>query len=153
MPRVTVGHLDPCVHPLWLSRLNMRLARLMGASAVWVPDHFMSFTPASAWTPATTWRAHGVAHPLGEDHRGFLDLVPTRIADADVDRAAATMTPALLESIVWAGSAREIRDQVAPLAAAGCRHFIVAHAGATFTGDGVRSLGRLAKLIRRLRRL
>ena len=54
MPQVTVGYQDACVHPLWLSRVNMRLARLMGASAIWVPDHFMSFTPAEAWTPATT---------------------------------------------------------------------------------------------------
>ena len=50
MGRVTVGYQDACVYPLWLSRLNLRLARLMGASAFWLPDHFMSFTPASAWT-------------------------------------------------------------------------------------------------------
>jgi phthiodiolone/phenolphthiodiolone dimycocerosates ketoreductase len=370
----TVGHLDACVHPLWLSRLNIRLARLLGASTVWVPDHFMGFTPASAWSPATTpaarivpsldalfdplqilawvatrfrrldvgtsvteairrhpmalaqsfvtldhlskgrailgigngirentepyglpygdnvarleealaiirllwssagrpisyagrfwqlhdavfrlplwngrpprvfvaahfprmlrlagrtadgwlpgdkvsadeyarrlatirdaaaaagrekerivatqtllvalgpdratvlaramrsrvaaaitlgvpaavWRTHGLAHPLGADHRGFLDLVPTRVADADVDRAAATMTPAVLESILWAGSAREVAAQAAPLAAAGCRHFIVANAGATFMGEGARGVLRLAGLMRRLRRL
>ncbi|HUI27244.1 MAG TPA: LLM class flavin-dependent oxidoreductase, partial [Candidatus Kryptonia bacterium] len=54
MGRVTVGHQDACVYPLWLSRMNMRLARLMGASAVWAPDHFMGFTPASVWRPEFT---------------------------------------------------------------------------------------------------
>ena len=51
---VTVGYQDACVHPLWLSRLNMRLATWMGASALWVPDHFMSFTPAAVWRPEIT---------------------------------------------------------------------------------------------------
>src|SRR5262245_57271191 len=60
MRRVTVGYQDACVHPLWLSRLNMRMAVLMGASALWVPDHFMSFTPVAAWTPETTSAARVV---------------------------------------------------------------------------------------------
>ena len=54
MRRVTVGYQDACVHPLWLSRLNLRLATLMGASALWLPDHFMSFTPAAVWRPEIT---------------------------------------------------------------------------------------------------
>jgi len=54
MGRVTVGYQDACVYPLWLSRVNVRLARLMGASALWVPDHFMGFTPAEVWRPEVT---------------------------------------------------------------------------------------------------
>jgi phthiodiolone/phenolphthiodiolone dimycocerosates ketoreductase len=103
--------------------------------------------------PADVWRAHGLAHPLRDNHRGFLDLVPTRVTDAEIDRAAATMTPALLLTLMYAGSARQISEEVAPLAAAGCRHFIIANAGASFSGDNIRGLWRLAELMRRLRRL
>jgi phthiodiolone/phenolphthiodiolone dimycocerosates ketoreductase len=374
MGRVTVGYQDACVHPLWLSRVNMRLARLMGAAAVWVPDHFMSFTPADVWRPEVTaaarvvpsldalfdplqllaitatrirgidvgtsvtesirrhpmslaqsfvtldhiskgrailgigngirentepyglpyaqnvdrleealtiirllwssggkpvnyqgrfwelrdavfglplykgkpprlfvaahfprmlrlagrfgdgwlpgqkvaadeyrtrlgvirraageagrdlerftathtmlialgdsreqvleramrsrfcatmalgappevWRMQGRNHPLGETHRGFLDLVPTRITTEQIDRAAAVMTPEILLSLLYAGSAQQICDEVASLVDAGCSHFIIANAGASFTGDGVKGLWRLADLMRRLRRL
>jgi phthiodiolone/phenolphthiodiolone dimycocerosates ketoreductase len=374
MRRVTVGHLDACVYPLWLSRMNVRLARLMGASAVWLPDHFMSFTPAEVWrpeitaaartvpsldalfdplqllaltaarvrgidvgtsvtesirrhpmalaqsfvtldhiskgrailgigngirentepyglpyadnverleealaiirllwssgaapvsydgrfwqlrdavfglplykgkpprlfvaahyprmlrltgrfadgwlpgqkvtddeyrqrlgiirraaeaagrgserftatqtvmvalgdsreqvleramasrlcatlvlgAPADVWRAHRLAHPLGETHRGFLDLVPSRVTREQIDRAAATMTPQLLLTLLYAGSARQICEEVAPLVDAGCTHLIIANAGASFMGEGVKGLWRLADLMRRLRRL
>jgi phthiodiolone/phenolphthiodiolone dimycocerosates ketoreductase len=374
MPNVTVGYQDACVAPLWLSRLNMRLARLMGASAIWVPDHFMSFTPAEAWTPATTpaarivpsldalldplqvlavaatrlrrvdlgtsvteairrhpmslaqsfvtldhiargrailgigngirentepyglpyehnvarleealtiirllwdsrgapvdydgrfwrlrdavfrlplyegkpprlfvaahyprmlrlagrfgdgwlpgqkvtateyrkrlttiataraeagrgsapflatqtllvalgdsraavvekamrssvcaamamgapaaaWTALGLEHPLGNDHGGFLDLVPTRIHQPELDRALRTMRPEVLQGQLYMGSVDEIVNEVTPLVGAGCRHFIVANIGASFTGDGARGLTRLAALMRRLRKL
>jgi hypothetical protein len=33
MRRVTVGHLDACVYPLWLSRINVRDAHLIIANA------------------------------------------------------------------------------------------------------------------------
>ncbi len=374
MGRVTVGYQDACVHPLWLSRLNMRLARLMGASAVWVPDHFMSFTPAEVWRPEVTaaarvvpsldalfdplqvlavtatrlrgvdlgtsvtesirrhpmslaqsfvtldhlskgrailgigngirentepyglpyghnverleealaiirllwssggapvsypgrfwelrdavfglplykgkpprlfvaahfprmlrltgrfadgwlpgqkvsadeyarrlgiirgaaeesgrtldgftatqtmlvavgdsreqvletamksrvcasmalgapaeaWRAHGLEHPLGGGHGGFLDLVPTRVTAEQIDQAAARMTPALLLTLLYAGSVQEICDEAAPLVEAGCTHFILANAGASFSGAGARGVWRFARLMRRLRRL
>ncbi len=103
--------------------------------------------------PADVWRTHGADHPLGDTHRGFLDLVPSRVTSAEVDRAAATMTPELLLTLMYAGSPRQICDEVAPLVTAGCTHFIVANAGASFTGDGLRGLGRLADLMRRLRRI
>jgi phthiodiolone/phenolphthiodiolone dimycocerosates ketoreductase len=103
--------------------------------------------------PAEVWRAHGLAHPLGDAHRGFLDLVPSRITREQVDRAAATMTPQLLLTLMYAGSARQICEEVAPFVDAGCTHFIIANAGASFTGDGAKGLWRLADLLRRLRQL
>ena len=103
--------------------------------------------------PAEAWGALGLAHPLGAGHRGFLDLVPTRIGMADVERAAATMRPELLDGQLYLGSVDEVCAEVAPLVEAGCRHFIVANVGASFTGEGARGLWRLAQLMRRLRRL
>jgi len=103
--------------------------------------------------PADVWRAHGLAHPLGETHRGFLDLVPPRITREQIDRAAATMSPQLLLTLLYAGSARQICEEVAPLVDAGCSHLIIANAGASFSGQGAKDLWRLADLMRRLRRL
>ncbi len=103
--------------------------------------------------PAAAWNAHGREHPLGPTHRGFLDLVPTRVTPDDVDRTAATMTPEIVGSVLYVGSPREICDELAPLADAGCRHFILANAGASFARSGAHDLARLASLVRRLRRL
>lgn len=103
--------------------------------------------------PAEVWRAHGRVHPLGDRHRGFLDMVPTRVTAEQIEQAAATMTPEILLTLMYAGSAEQICDEVAPLAGAGCRHFIVANAGASFTGDAAKGFWRLADLMRRLRRL
>jgi len=103
--------------------------------------------------PSEVWRAQGRTHPLGDTHRGFLDLVPTRITAEHVDRAATTMTPEILLTLLYAGSAQQICEEVAPLVAAGCGHFIIANAGAAFSGDGIKGLWRLADLMRRLRRL
>jgi phthiodiolone/phenolphthiodiolone dimycocerosates ketoreductase len=58
--QVSVGYQDGCVHPLWLSRLNMRVARWFGASVLWLPDHFMSFTPRHVWQPDVTPGAKAV---------------------------------------------------------------------------------------------
>ncbi len=103
--------------------------------------------------PGSAWSALGLEHPLGREHGGFLDLVPSRIHQPDLDRALATMRPELLESQLYLGSVDEVVAEAAPLVAAGCRHLIVANVGASFVGDGVRGLVRLAQLMRRLRRL
>jgi len=103
--------------------------------------------------PAAAWRAVGLEHPLGPDHGGFLDLVPTRISGAEVESARATMRPELLLEQLYMGSVDEVVAEVAPLVEAGCRHFIVANVGASFMGEGGRGLVRQAQLMRRLRRL
>ena len=37
--------------------------------------------------PGAVWTAAGVTHPLGADHGGSLDLVPTRVHQPEIDRA------------------------------------------------------------------
>ena len=103
--------------------------------------------------PAEVWREHGKRHPLGDDHKGFIDIVPPRVTDEVIDQAARDMTPEMLLSSMYAGSPSEIRDEVAPLVQAGARHLIVANMGAALTGGGTSDVLRLASLIRKLRRL
>ena len=49
--KVTVGYQDGSLHPLWVSRMGMRLSTLLGADAIWLPDHFMGFAPKWMWVP------------------------------------------------------------------------------------------------------
>jgi phthiodiolone/phenolphthiodiolone dimycocerosates ketoreductase len=107
----------------------------------------------SLLVPAEVWRQYGREHPLGASHKGFIDIVPPRVTDEQIDLAARTMTPELLMSSRYAGSAEEIRDEVAPLVAAGARYFIVSNIGAALTGGSPLDFLRLASLIRKLRRL
>jgi len=107
----------------------------------------------SLMLPAEVWREHGKSHPLGDDHRGFIDIVPPRVTSEQIDQAMRDMTPEMLLSSMFAGSPAEIRDQVAPFVEAGCRCFVISNGGAALTGGGPRDLIRLASLIRKLRRL
>jgi phthiodiolone/phenolphthiodiolone dimycocerosates ketoreductase len=107
----------------------------------------------SMLVPAEVWRQHGLEHPLGPKHGGFIDIVPPRVTEEQIDQAARTMTPELLMTQMYAGSPAEIRDEAAPLVDAGARHFIVTNMGAALTGGSPRDLLRLGSLIRKLRRL
>ena len=103
--------------------------------------------------PAEVWREHGKRHPLGDQHKGFIDIVPPRVTDEQIAQAARDMTPEMLMTSMYAGSPGQIRDEVAPLVEAGARHLIVANMGAALTGGGAGDVLRLASLIRKLRRL
>jgi phthiodiolone/phenolphthiodiolone dimycocerosates ketoreductase len=107
----------------------------------------------SLLAPAEAWRGQGKEHPLGADHKGFIDIVPPRVTADQIDLAQRTMTPDLLLTSMYAGSPSEIRDEVAPLVDAGARCFIVANMGAALSGGSPKDLFRLASLIRKLRRL
>ena len=107
----------------------------------------------SLLVPAEVWRRHGCEHPLGADHKGFIDIVPPRVTTEQIDAASRTMTRELLLETMYAGSPAEIRDEVAPLVAAGARHLIVSNMGAALSGGSPRDFLRLASLIRKLRRL
>ena len=103
--------------------------------------------------PGTVWREHGLAHPFGDEFAGQLELVPSRVSREDVDAAARRMTAELLAEQYYFGSPREIAAAAAPLAAAGCRHFILANVGGTFTGRGMADFEAMAELARALKRL
>jgi phthiodiolone/phenolphthiodiolone dimycocerosates ketoreductase len=103
--------------------------------------------------PDPVWKQHGLAHPLGEGHKGWYELVPSRLDADTIDASLAAMTPELLLSFVYAGSPAEVCTEVAPLVEAGARHVIVSNFGAVFTGELATDPLRLAGLIRKLRRL
>jgi phthiodiolone/phenolphthiodiolone dimycocerosates ketoreductase len=103
--------------------------------------------------PPAVWTECGSEHPLGEDFLGFLDLVPSRTTREQVETAQRRLTPAMLERLFYLGTAEEIFAEAAPLAAAGCNHFILANMGAAFTGRGLADFWEMGKLTRRLKKL
>lgn len=107
----------------------------------------------SLLAPAVVWKNQGLEHPLGENFQGFYEIVPPRVTEAQIRQAEETMTPELLLSSLYAGSASEIAAEVAPLAKAGARHIVISNIGGAITGGGPGDIVRLGSLIRKLRRL
>lgn len=107
----------------------------------------------SLMVPGEIWKEHGLEHPLGADHKGFIDIVPPRVTEEQLDTAARTLVPELLLSQIYAGNPSEVRDEIAEIVDAGARHLIVANIGGALTGGSPRDLLRLASVIRKLRRL
>ncbi len=103
--------------------------------------------------PPEVWKECGLEHPLGPDFGGFLEIVPSRTTPAQVEAARERLNEALLERLFYMGTPEDIAEEAAPLARAGCRHFIIANMGGAFTGNGLKDYAAMAALMRRLRKL
>jgi phthiodiolone/phenolphthiodiolone dimycocerosates ketoreductase len=103
--------------------------------------------------PPDVWAECGAQHPFGPAFQGFIELVPSRVDAEAVDKALTQLSPPLLDRLFYMGSPDEILQETAPLAAAGCRHFVLANMGAAFTGAGLSDVWRMGRLIRGLKRL
>src|SRR5262249_14340485 len=97
--------------------------------------------------PPALWTECGIEHPIGPDFEGFLDIVPSRVTPPVIDVAVSRMNAKLLERLFYMGTAEQIIDEVAPLANAGCAHFIFANMGAAFMGGGLGDFAQMAKLM------
>lgn len=107
--------------------------------------------------PPEIWKECGLEHPMGEGFMGFLDIVPSRVTREQIDVALSRLNEALLDRLFFMGSPDDILEAAAPVARAGCRHFILANMGGAFlteTGrDALDDLRRQRALMRGLRRL
>jgi len=103
--------------------------------------------------PPAVWTECGVEHPMGEKFEGFLDIVPSRVTPEQIDVALSRMKVELLDRLFYMGSAEQVFAEAEPLAAAGCRHFILANMGGAFTGNGLSDFRHMGRLMRRLRKL
>jgi phthiodiolone/phenolphthiodiolone dimycocerosates ketoreductase len=103
--------------------------------------------------PASVWSELGAEHPMGEDFAGFLDMVPSRATREQVALARQRLVPEMLDRLFYMGTAEEIFREAAPLAGAGCSHFIIANMGGVFTGRGAADFWEMGKLIRMFRKL
>lgn len=103
--------------------------------------------------PPALWTECGATHPMGPDFEGFLDIVPSRVTPDHVDAALRQLNVKILDRLFYMGTAEQIFQEAAPLASAGCSHFIMANMGGAFTGNGLSDFVHMARLMRSLRRL
>ncbi|MFT4570807.1 MAG: phthiodiolone/phenolphthiodiolone dimycocerosates ketoreductase, partial [Candidatus Binatia bacterium] len=88
MSRITVGYQDGGLHPLWLTNSGLRIARLLGAESLWLPDHFMGFIPSLVWKPEITAAAKVVHSPDAFfDPLQILAVAASRMRGVDVGTA------------------------------------------------------------------
>jgi phthiodiolone/phenolphthiodiolone dimycocerosates ketoreductase len=107
--------------------------------------------------PPDIWKECGIEHPMGEGFMGFLDIVPSRVTPEQIDKALAQLNEAILDKLFFMGNPDDILAMAAPVARAGCTHFILANMGGAFltetTRDAVEDLIRQRALIKGLRAL
>lgn len=107
----------------------------------------------SLLVPAEVWKQHNLRHPLGDNFKGFYDIVPPRVTEEDIQAAADQLIPELLLSSLYVGNADDICQQLAPTVGAGARHVILSNVGSAITGGGPMDLMRLGSLFRKLKKL
>ena len=103
--------------------------------------------------PGPLWTRHGLRHPLGDEFEGFPEFVPEEVTPAQLETARRQVTPELIGDGVFAGSVRDVIDELRPLVAAGLRHVVIWNVGPLVNGASPADLARLAILVRRLRKL
>ncbi len=76
-------------------------------------------------TPAREWARLGSSHPLGEDHRGFVDYDPFGLDDDALHEALGLVPAELIEEIVLWGTPERVATRLRALGDAGLRHAVV----------------------------
>lgn len=75
--------------------------------------------------PHEVYERNGLTHPFGEDFRGFVDVLPEELTEAQLASAIEQVPPEFLEeNIIW-GSPERVATHIRALGDAGLRHFIV----------------------------
>jgi phthiodiolone/phenolphthiodiolone dimycocerosates ketoreductase len=73
------------------------------------------------------WEAHGLEHPLGNDSRGFIDVI---IHDLDADELrdiAPTIPFEMVQQVLFIGNSQELAGQFEDYALAGLEHVVLAN--------------------------
>jgi phthiodiolone/phenolphthiodiolone dimycocerosates ketoreductase len=72
--------------------------------------------------PAEAWQAFGLRHPLGEDFRGFVDLLPESYDRPTVEAAIAAVPRELVESQMFWGTPAQVVAKLRAFGEAGLRY-------------------------------
>ena len=73
------------------------------------------------------WKAHGLTHPLGDDSRGFIDVI---IHDLDPDSLrdiAPTIPFEMVQQVLFIGNSEELAGQFEAYGRAGLEHVVLAN--------------------------
>jgi phthiodiolone/phenolphthiodiolone dimycocerosates ketoreductase len=88
--------------------LHMRIARLLALAY-----------------PNEIFARHGLTHPLGEDFRGILDLIPEEIPEDELNDALDQISPDFLKATVIWGSPQSVGRRIQEYGKAGLEHIVV----------------------------
>lgn len=100
--------------------------------------------------PAEMWRRHGVAHPFGDDFRGFFDYVPSEhTREQLLDAMARVPVDALAEVLMW-GTPAQVAARIRAFGEAGLRHANLELASAAVSPRAAANSLRAIWQIRRL---
>lgn len=74
--------------------------------------------------PAATWRNLGLAHPFGDDFRGYLDFLPERHTRQELDAAIAAVPTEVADAgLIW-GTPDQVITRLRAYGEAGMRHVV-----------------------------
>lgn len=102
---------------------------------------------------AEAWRGVAAAHPFGEDFRGIVDFVPTRMHPDAVRAAMDKISWETIHALFPHGTPEQLAERVREYQRAGLRHVIFENITAVGKpGKALSSFGALGKTARILRR-
>jgi phthiodiolone/phenolphthiodiolone dimycocerosates ketoreductase len=99
------------------------------------------------------WRRQGLTHPLGEGHRGMVDIVPQRLTREEVEEAiAAVPGEQMAAEAIW-GTSQQVTAKLRALGEAGMRHVVLVPISAMVSRSAavqtVKGMFRVAAALRR----
>ena len=73
----------------------------------------------------SVWEAHGLEHPLGNDSRGFIDVIMHDLDPDELRDVAGTIPFDMVREVLFIGNAEEMASQFEAYANAGLEHLVL----------------------------
>lgn len=73
------------------------------------------------------WEANGLKHPLGNDSKGFIDVIIHDLSADDLRDLAPTIPFEMVKQVLFIGNAQELASQFEAYAKAGLEHVVLAN--------------------------
>jgi phthiodiolone/phenolphthiodiolone dimycocerosates ketoreductase len=77
--------------------------------------------------PPAVWRRAGAPHPFGDDYRGIVDWIPSRLEPSEVSRLMDAVPFEVIHTFVDHGTPEELVSRLLSYRAAGLRHAVLAN--------------------------
>lgn len=75
----------------------------------------------------SVWAEHGLEHPLGNDSRGFIDVIMHGLDPDELRDIAPTIPFEMVKQVLFVGNAEELAGQFEAYAKAGLEHIVLAN--------------------------
>ena len=75
----------------------------------------------------SVWEEHGLDHPLGNDSKGFIDVIMHGLDPDDLRDIAPTIPFEMVKQVLFVGNAEELASQFEAYADQGLEHIVLAN--------------------------